>query len=37
MVSNGADCVLINKQFYLDHAPEKLLRKMRQEVGIGGF
>lgn len=32
VVSRGADCLLINKQFYLEHASEKLLRDMRQEV-----
>lgn len=32
VVSNGADCVLVNKQFYKDHASEKLLRKMRQDL-----
>ncbi|XP_060557163.1 uncharacterized protein LOC132717657 isoform X2 [Ruditapes philippinarum] len=32
VVSHGADCLLINKQFYLEHASEKLLRDMRQEL-----
>ena len=34
IVSNGADCVLVNKQFYLEHASEKLLRKLRQDVSL---
>ena len=34
IVSNGADCVLINKQFYLENASEKLLRKLRQDVSL---
>ncbi|KAL3852329.1 hypothetical protein ACJMK2_015986 [Sinanodonta woodiana] len=32
LVSNGADCILVNKHFYMDHASEKLLRDMKQEV-----
>lgn len=32
IVSNGADVILIDQQFYLKHAPEKLISKMRQEV-----
>ncbi|KAL4227119.1 hypothetical protein ACF0H5_015092 [Mactra antiquata] len=32
VVSHGADCLLINKNFYLEHASEKLLREMRQEL-----
>ncbi|XP_062610411.1 uncharacterized protein LOC134272175 isoform X1 [Saccostrea cucullata] len=32
IVSNGADVILIDQQFYLKHAPEKLLSKMRQEL-----
>ena len=34
IVSNGADCVLVNKQFYLEHASEKLLRKLRHDVSL---
>lgn len=32
IVSNGADVILIDQQFYLKHAPEKLISKMRQEL-----
>ncbi|KAK3602069.1 hypothetical protein CHS0354_008024 [Potamilus streckersoni] len=32
LVSNGADCILINKNFYMDNASEKLLRDMKQEL-----
>ncbi|KAL3853502.1 hypothetical protein ACJMK2_017038 [Sinanodonta woodiana] len=32
VVSSGADCILINKQLYMDHASESLIRKMRQEL-----
>ena len=34
VISKGADCLLINKQFYLEHATEKLLRDVRQNVRI---
>ena len=32
VVSNGADCVLINKQFYLQNCSEKLQRKIKADV-----
>ncbi|XP_052781786.1 uncharacterized protein LOC128218217 isoform X2 [Mya arenaria] len=32
VVSGGADVLLLNKQFYLEHASEKLLRDMRNEL-----
>ncbi|XP_041349461.1 uncharacterized protein LOC121368779 [Gigantopelta aegis] len=32
VISNGADCLLINKQFYLDHVSEPLFRKIRHEL-----
>ncbi|KAK3608338.1 hypothetical protein CHS0354_030793 [Potamilus streckersoni] len=32
VVSSGADCILINKQLYMEHASESLIRKMRQEL-----
>ena len=34
VISKGADCLLINKQFYLEHASEKLIREVRQNVSI---
>ena len=34
VVSKGADCLLINKQFYQEHASEKLLREVRQNVSL---
>jgi hypothetical protein len=37
VVSNGADVFLINKQLFLDHAPEALLRKMKQDVSHHGY
>ncbi|XP_071815114.1 uncharacterized protein [Apostichopus japonicus] len=32
LVSNGAECVMIRKQFYLDEAKEETLRILRKEV-----
>lgn len=30
VVSNGAECLKISKRFYLDHAPEEFIEKLRQ-------
>lgn len=32
VVSNGAECILLDKQYYRQHAPEDLMRRVRQEV-----
>lgn len=32
LVSNGAECVMINKALYARHCPEKLLSRLRLEV-----
>ena len=32
LVSNGAECIVINKKFYLEHATEETLRGLRKEV-----
>ncbi|XP_067683150.1 uncharacterized protein [Haliotis asinina] len=32
VVSNGADCLLINKQLYMDHVTDDLVRKTRQQL-----
>ena len=29
VLSNGAECILMDKQFYMQHAPEALLRRLR--------
>ncbi|XP_022080342.1 uncharacterized protein LOC110973663 [Acanthaster planci] len=31
LVSNGAECIVINKKFYLEHATEETLRGLRRE------
>ena len=28
LISNGAECVMINKEFYKEHCPQALLRKL---------
>ena len=33
LVSHGAECILLQKKFFLEHAPLKLLDKLREEVG----
>ena len=32
LISNGAECMLIKKKFYTDHASQSLLNKVRYEV-----
>ncbi|XP_071081611.1 uncharacterized protein [Haliotis cracherodii] len=32
VVSNGADCLLINKQLYMDHVTDDLARRTRQQL-----
>ncbi|XP_046335185.2 uncharacterized protein LOC124117385 isoform X2 [Haliotis rufescens] len=32
MVSNGVECLMINKRFYLDHCPPALLRRLKTQV-----
>ncbi|XP_067932810.1 uncharacterized protein [Watersipora subatra] len=33
LISNGAECLMIKKDFYMDHCPQSLLRKLLQIVG----
>ncbi|ELU12307.1 hypothetical protein CAPTEDRAFT_189448 [Capitella teleta] len=33
LVSNGAECLLIDKQFYFNHMPQNLWQRLRLEVG----
>ena len=28
LISNGAECVMINKEFYKEHCPQALIRKL---------
>ena len=32
LVSNGAEFIMIDKRFYVDHAPQALMRRLRAEV-----
>ena len=32
LVSNGAECIMLKKDFYMDHCPQSLLRKLLQIV-----
>ncbi|RUS79937.1 hypothetical protein EGW08_012281, partial [Elysia chlorotica] len=32
VVSNGADCLILNKKFFLDHCSSDLIRRLRVEV-----
>ena len=32
LISNGAECMLIRKKFFTDHASQHLLNKVRHEV-----
>ncbi|XP_067685461.1 cyclic nucleotide-binding domain-containing protein 2-like [Haliotis asinina] len=32
LVSNGVECLMINKRFYLDHCPPALLRRLKTQV-----
>ncbi|KAI0214542.1 hypothetical protein LSAT2_000360, partial [Lamellibrachia satsuma] len=32
LVSNGAECIMIDKRFYVDNAPQALMRRLRAEV-----
>ena len=32
LVSNGAECVVISKQLFLEHAPEHLIHQIRLSV-----
>ncbi|XP_013391621.1 cyclic nucleotide-binding domain-containing protein 2-like [Lingula anatina] len=32
IVSNGAECIMINKKFYLEHCPDALMRRLRTTV-----
>ncbi|XP_041350042.1 uncharacterized protein LOC121369190 [Gigantopelta aegis] len=32
LVSNGSECMLLNKKFFLDNCPQDLLRRLKREV-----
>jgi hypothetical protein len=32
VISNGAECVLIDKKYYIEHAPDALLKRLTFEV-----
>lgn len=34
LVSHGAECVVIHKKLFMDHAPLKLLDKLREQVSV---
>ena len=34
LVSNGAECILINKKFYMDNVSKELMNVLRMEVAI---
>ena len=34
VVSNGAECIMLNRQFYLENAPVALITKMRNNVRV---
>ena len=33
LVSNGVECIVINKRFFLEHTPAKLIALLRRKVG----
>ena len=32
LISNASECILIDKQFYREHAPKKLINNMHRQV-----
>ena len=32
VVSTGAECIMLHKKYFLSHAPEKLINKLKQQV-----
>lgn len=37
LVSNGAECIMINKSLYQQHCPRRLMQKLRTQVGESCF
>ena len=35
VVSNGAECIMIDKDFYVKHASDKLIQRIRSDVSHG--
>jgi len=34
LVSNGAECIVLDKKFFLEHAPAKQLELIREKVSL---
>ena len=37
LISNGAECIMIDKRFYFDHVPQLLMNRLRDDVSHQHF